>query len=181
MAAVQPCFMPKAVLLHHLTAFKLRFPHTINPTDPRAPPAVEVVPLALARSRSQHRCLRPSNPGANAAARPLGLCPQHTLQCSSSVGHYDAVTCSAQITCGGLQSAHTAAVAQLCAERGLRTHLLVRGERPAVPTGLHLYARMLGHVTYIGRREYADREAMFDAHLRRVRAEAPRGAKVSVR
>ncbi len=91
------------------------------------------------------------------------------------------VMSSLQITCGGLQSSHTAAVAQLCAERGLRAHLLVRGERPAVPTGLHLYARMLGRVTYVGRREYADREAMFEAHLRRVRADAPRGAKVSVR
>ena len=98
---------------------------------------------------------------------------------SSLDGGHDAVTCCAQITCGGLQSSHTAAVAQLCAERGVRAHLLVRGERPAVPTGLHLYARMLGRVTYVGRAEYADREAMFEAHLRRVQADAPRGAKVS--
>ncbi len=111
----------------------------------------------------------------------MALCPQYTPQCSSRVGEHDTETCSAQITCGGLQSSHTAAVAQLCAERGLRAHLLVRGERPAVPTGLHLYARMLGRVTYVGRREYADREAMFEAHLRRVRADAPGGAKVSVR
>jgi len=113
---------------------------------------------------------------ANAVARPLAL----LLQCSSFNCERDTRTCSAQITCGGLQSSHTAAVAQLCAERGVRAHLLVRGERPAVPTGLHLYARMLGRVTYVGRHEYADREAMFEEHLRRVRADAPRGAKVSV-
>ncbi len=40
-----------------------------------------------------------------------------------------------QVTCGGLQSAHCAAFAAICAERGLRSHLLVRGERPAVPAG----------------------------------------------
>lgn len=44
------------------------------------------------------------------------------------------------VTCGGLQSAHTLAVAAACAERGKRCHLLVRGERPAVPTGTHLCA-----------------------------------------
>ena len=73
------------------------------------------------------------------------------------------------LTCGGLQSAHTLAVAAAAAERGLRCHLLVRGERPAVPTGHHLYARMLAHeVTYVSRSEYADRQAMFDGHLRRL-------------
>lgn len=41
-----------------------------------------------------------------------------------------------QVTCGGLQSAHTVAVAAACAERGLNAHLLVRGEQPTVPTGL---------------------------------------------
>ena len=30
-----------------------------------------------------------------------------------------------QVTCGGLQSAHTAAVAALAAEHGIRAHLLV--------------------------------------------------------
>ena len=83
-----------------------------------------------------------------------------------------------QVTCGGLQSAHTAAVAALCAECGVRAHLLVRGERPAVPTGLHLYARMLGDVTYIDRGEYADREAMLAAHVRRIEAAAPSGSHV---
>ena len=84
------------------------------------------------------------------------------------------------MTCGGLQSAHTAAVAALCAEQGLRAHLLVRGERPAVPTGLHLYARMYGHVTYIPRSEYSDRHAMFEMHTARVRAEGGDGSHVAV-
>ena len=84
------------------------------------------------------------------------------------------------MTCGGLQSAHTAAVAALCAEQGLRAHLLVRGERPAVPTGLHLYARMYGCVTYIPRREYSDRDAMFEAHSARIRSEVGTDAHVAV-
>ncbi|PRW39108.1 D-cysteine desulfhydrase mitochondrial [Chlorella sorokiniana] len=54
------------------------------------------------------------------------------------------------VTCGGLQSAHTLAVAAAAAQHGKRAHLLVRGERPAVPTGSHLYARMLAHrVVYV--------------------------------
>lgn len=56
------------------------------------------------------------------------------------------------VTCGGLQSTHTLAVAAAAADHGKRAHLLVRGERPAVPTGTHLYARMLAHrVEYVSR------------------------------
>ena len=67
------------------------------------------------------------------------------------------------MTCGGLQSAHTAAVACACAEaqRSISAHLLVRGERPAVPTGYHLLTLMYGHVTYIPRSQYSDRAATF--------------------
>nr|XP_009777459.1 PREDICTED: D-cysteine desulfhydrase 2, mitochondrial isoform X2 [Nicotiana sylvestris] len=39
------------------------------------------------------------------------------------------------VTCGGCQSAHAAAVAMSCAERGLKSHLLLRGEQPATLTG----------------------------------------------
>ena len=85
---------------------------------------------------------------------------------------------AAQVTCGGLQSAHTAAVAAACAERGMRAHLLVRGERPAVPTGYHLLARMFGEVTYVPRSEYADRAAMFAHHTDRVRRALGPDAKV---
>ena len=69
------------------------------------------------------------------------------------------------VTCGGTQSAHILAVAAAAAENGMRAHLLVRaggGERPAVPTGNHLYARMLAHkVVYVNHAEYADRSTMF--------------------
>jgi hypothetical protein len=65
-----------------------------------------------------------------------------------------------QVTCGGQQSAHTAAVAAACAEHGMLAHLLVRGEAPEVPTGYGLMARMYGKVHYISRQEYADRLGM---------------------
>lgn len=84
-----------------------------------------------------------------------------------------------QLTCGGVQSAHTAAVAAACAEHGMKAHLLIRGEKPAVPTGFHLLARMYGHVTYISRTEYADRDAMLEKHAKLLEV-ASRGAmKVS--
>lgn len=80
------------------------------------------------------------------------------------------------VTCGGLQSAHTVAVAAACAEHGRRAHLLVRGERPAVPTGHHLYARMLAHrLEYVPRSEYADRGAMFAGYLERLQREHEAG------
>ena len=60
----------------------------------------------------------------------------------------------------------------------MRAHLLVRGERPVVPTGHHLLARMLGDVTYVPRSEYADRAAMFARHMARVRAQAGPAARV---
>lgn len=76
------------------------------------------------------------------------------------------------ITCGGLQSAHTVAVAAACAQHGKRCHLLVRGERPAVPTGHHLYARLFAHhVEYVSRAQYADREAMIAGYLQRLQQE----------
>jgi len=84
-----------------------------------------------------------------------------------------------QLTCGGLQSAHTAAVAAACAEQGIRAHLLVRGERPAVPTGFHLLARMYGQVTYVKRSEYADRKAMMTKHANIISGNAPPDSKVS--
>ena len=77
--------------------------------------------------------------------------------------------CALQLTCGGLQSAHTAAVAAACAEQGIKAHLLVRGERPAVPTGFHLLARMFAQVTYIPRSEYADRPAMLKKYAEHIK------------
>ncbi|CAN1152192.1 D-cysteine desulfhydrase 2, mitochondrial [Linum perenne] len=68
------------------------------------------------------------------------------------------------VTCGGCQSAHTAAVAVLCAERGIRSHLLLRGEQPEILTGYNLISTMYGHVSYVARSVYADREAMLKSH-----------------
>lgn len=42
----------------------------------------------------------------------------------------------------------------------MKAHLLLRGERPAIPTGYNLVAGMYGYVSYIPRSEYADRQAM---------------------
>ena len=83
-----------------------------------------------------------------------------------------------KVTCGGLQSAHTAAVAAAFAEQGLRAHLLIRGERPAIPTGHHLIARMFGQVTYITRSEYVDRANLLEKQRQRVLQENP-GSKVT--
>ncbi|KAL1289921.1 hypothetical protein AAHE18_20G092700 [Arachis hypogaea] len=64
------------------------------------------------------------------------------------------------VTCGGCQSAHTAAIAVLCAERGIASHLLLRGEQPEILTGYNLMSTLYGNVTYVPRNIYADRENM---------------------
>lgn len=70
------------------------------------------------------------------------------------------------ITCGGLQSAHLLAVAALAAEYGVRAHLLVRGNRPEVLTGNHLFAKMFASSTvYVDRCDYSDREEMFNNYI----------------
>ncbi|CAH8360950.1 unnamed protein product [Eruca vesicaria subsp. sativa] len=68
------------------------------------------------------------------------------------------------VTCGGCQSAHTAAVAVSCAERGVRSHLLLRGEQPEVLTGYNLVSTMYGNVVYVPRSRYANREEMLRTH-----------------
>lgn len=71
--------------------------------------------------------------------------------------------CRDIVTCGGTQSAHILAVAAAASEHGMRAHLLVRGEKPAIPTGNHLYANMLAHsVVYVKRAEYAHRSKMLN-------------------
>ncbi|GJP43439.1 hypothetical protein CLOM_g2899 [Closterium sp. NIES-68] len=62
------------------------------------------------------------------------------------------------VTCGGCQSAHAAAVAVACAERGIKAHLVLRGEPPKVLTGNALVSHMFGCPKYVSRAEYADRE-----------------------
>ncbi|MFS7994816.1 putative D-cysteine desulfhydrase [Helianthus anomalus] len=63
------------------------------------------------------------------------------------------------VTCGGCQSAHAAAV-----ERGLRAHLLLRGEQPQILTGYNLISVLYGNVTYVPRSIYANREGMLSSH-----------------
>lgn len=79
-----------------------------------------------------------------------------------------------QVTCGGLQSAHTAAMSCACSEFGMNAHLLVRGERPKIPTGYHLLSRMYGDVHYVSRAEYHDRNAMFKKYVDALKLEKPR-------
>lgn len=50
--------------------------------------------------------------------------------------------------------------AVLCAERGLRSHLLLRGEQPEFLTGYNLMSTIYGNVTYVPRSIYANREKM---------------------
>ncbi|XP_059657789.1 D-cysteine desulfhydrase 2, mitochondrial [Cornus florida] len=68
------------------------------------------------------------------------------------------------VTCGGCQSAHAAAVAVSCAEKGLTSHLLLRGEQPEIPTGYNLISMLYGNVTYVPRSLYAKREEMIARH-----------------
>eukprot|EP01018_Ginkgo_biloba_P024445 Gb_20289 [translate_table: standard] len=72
------------------------------------------------------------------------------------------------VTCGGCQSAHTAAVAVACAERGMRSHLLLRGEKPEISTGYNLISGMYGNVVYVPRSIYANREDMLAKHANEV-------------
>ncbi|KAG2406833.1 D-cysteine desulfhydrase [Vigna angularis] len=72
------------------------------------------------------------------------------------------------VTCGGCQSAHTAAVAVLCAERGIVSHLLLRGEQPEILTGYNLISSMYGNVTYVPRTIYANREEMLKSYAESV-------------
>jgi D-cysteine desulfhydrase len=65
------------------------------------------------------------------------------------------------VTCGGVHSAHAAAVAAASAAAGLRAHLLLRGERPAVLTGHALLSSMFAaSATFVTRDAYADRDAL---------------------
>jgi len=50
----------------------------------------------------------------------------------------------------------------------MRAHLLLRGERPVIPTGYNLVAGMYGQVTYIPRSEYSERKSMLQKHAVRI-------------
>jgi D-cysteine desulfhydrase len=50
----------------------------------------------------------------------------------------------------------------------MKAHLLLRGERPGIPTGYNLVAGMYGYVKYIPRSEYADRQTMLQKYAMQV-------------
>lgn len=50
----------------------------------------------------------------------------------------------------------------------MKAHLLLRGEKPAIPTGYNLVAGMYGYVTYVPRSEYVDRQTMLQKHAMHV-------------
>lgn len=62
-----------------------------------------------------------------------------------------------------------------CAERGLKPHLVIRGEEPETLTGYNLVSRLYGNVVYVPRSIYAKREEMLAKH-----AESVVGANGSV-
>lgn len=51
-----------------------------------------------------------------------------------------------------------------CAERGLTSHLLLRGEQPETATGYGLISMLYGNTSYVPRSLYAKRDAMLASH-----------------
>jgi D-cysteine desulfhydrase len=58
--------------------------------------------------------------------------------------------------------------AVLCAERGIMSHLLLRGEQPEILTGYNLMSTIYGNVTYVPRNVYANREEMLKSYAESV-------------
>ncbi|KAL5984465.1 hypothetical protein ACLOJK_018570 [Asimina triloba] len=59
---------------------------------------------------------------------------------------------------------HACYAAVSCSERGIRSHLLLRGERPAILTGYNLISSIYATVGYVERSLYAKREEMLMKH-----------------
>ena len=59
-------------------------------------------------------------------------------------------------------------LAVLCAERGIASHLLLRGEQPEILTGYNLMSTIYGNVTYVPRNIYANREDMLKGYAKSV-------------
>ncbi len=67
------------------------------------------------------------------------------------------------VTCGGAQSAHTAALAGSCAERGARCHVLSRGEPHEVRVGYALMTEVFAAtVRHVSRDDYARRVELME-------------------
>ncbi|KAI7996514.1 hypothetical protein LOK49_LG10G00252 [Camellia lanceoleosa] len=56
------------------------------------------------------------------------------------------------------------AIRQQWVERGLRSHLLFKGEQPEIPTGYNLISILYGSTIYVPRSLYAKREKMLAKH-----------------
>lgn len=77
------------------------------------------------------------------------------------------------VTCGGAQSSFATAVALLAARHGQRAHLALRGEPPEVLSGYAFWSSYLGHVHWVDRDRYADRDRM----LNTLAADVSRGGR----
>lgn len=76
------------------------------------------------------------------------------------------------VTCGGAQSAHAAAVAGLCAERGAACHVLSRGEPAQVLVGYALMTSVFAaSVRHVSRDDYARRVELMKEWARELGAE----------
>ena len=79
------------------------------------------------------------------------------------------------ITCGAVTSNHCRATAGAAARLGLASHLVLRGEEPAVPDGNLLLDRLVGAATtFITHEAWADRDAIMAGIAEQVRAEGRR-------
>ena len=75
-----------------------------------------------------------------------------------------AVGADTLITCGAVTSNHARATAVAAARAGLGTHLVLRGEEPAVPEGNLLLDRLVGaRTTFITPAQWEDRDAIMAA------------------
>lgn len=76
------------------------------------------------------------------------------------------------ITCGAVTSNHCRATAVAAARLGLRSHLVLRGEEPAVPDGNLLLGRLAGaETTFITQDAWPRRDAIMENVARRLEAQ----------
>ena len=81
------------------------------------------------------------------------------------------------VTCGGVQSSWTTALAAWGAAAGLQTHVLARGEAPTPLTGYAALTALFAEVHRVDRDRYAAREGEMEALAASLRA---RGRKVAL-
>ena len=83
--------------------------------------------------------------------RKLEFCIAHALR----------EGCNTLITCGGIQSNHCRATAVLGAKLGLKVHLILRGQKPALIEGNLLLDHLAGaEITYLPQKDWRDHESL---------------------